>query len=278
MKILLVENRPLAGFFSNLNVILAALMVLQQSNITDYYVVWQNISYGTAEENLFDKYFYKQTNIPDDSYKVIHAIQLAQPHLHKDNSFAFNEILTKHKFFDSKPYLEAIHRSAIKTKIDLGVHVRYNMQHHYEVPSLGSFIKKISQIQQELKITDKPFFLATDHSAVISAFNAEFSLSQFIFNDNVYRPEIFEGSTDHSDWHHKVDGETLALYALQEAVSLSLCEEVLYAGSNVVGFSSAINPGRYYHLLDTKPLSAWDGGMENVKKFIKQTRRLKVQL
>jgi hypothetical protein len=274
MKILLVENRPTAGFFSNLNVLLKALMVLYQSNIYEYYVVWKNPSYGDPDENLFEKYFYKQSDLPDASFKLIHAIQLAQPHIHIDHSFFINELLHKLKFFDSKPYREAFDESVLKESLELGVHVRYNHQHHYEVPTLGTFIENIERIQKEKKTEKCPFFVATDHKAVLSAFSAHFNDSGYVCNENVYRPEFFNGNHDHIDWGIDIERDKLAKWAIQEAISLSCCKEVLYAGSNVVEFSAAINPGRYYHLLGTKALSAWDGGFGNVKKLNRQKKRI----
>jgi hypothetical protein len=267
MKIHLIEQRSGAGLFSNIDVILRALLALKESNFNDIYVDWTNPDYGDPSENLFDKFFYRQSVEPNAVMHPVHAVQLAQPLLHRDLSVLQHHLLKDLGFFDSELFKEAKARSIVTGNMALGVHVRY-VYAHYKVPSIDLYVTETKRILDELGSPNLDFFLATDHSAVVSAFLAAFEADAMRYNKNIYRSPFFE-ATNHLTWWQKKEKKELILDALQDALSLSNCEEILYAGSNVVTFSAAINPGRYYHLMPTVT-SEPDGGVDNVRLLNRQ--------
>ena len=65
MKCLVVQRRS-AGFFSDFNLIIAALTYLRENNITDFSFIWNNIYYSAnSDENLFNKFFYNSEGFFD---------------------------------------------------------------------------------------------------------------------------------------------------------------------------------------------------------------------
>jgi hypothetical protein len=271
MDLVLIENRGFTGFFSNVDVILRALIAAKNANIENIYVHWVNENYGEINENLFEKYISGPQEKPKDGAKVLHAIQLAQPLLHKDLSWQQHEVLERYGFFHSEFFEKIKNESASMENVKLGIQVRDTIE-HYERPSLSQFFEKLDDVRKELpEKNSKNFLLVTDKEAVVSAFLARYGDS-VITNPNIYRTPFFE-IFNHLDWPKSCSKEKLVSDVVRDAYALSLCEEVIYTGSNISIISAAFRPGNYYHLIDTVSNDA-DGGVNNIKKIKRGPRKL----
>jgi hypothetical protein len=271
MDLILVENRGYTGFFSNVDVILRAIISARSANIENIYVHWENENYGEAKENLFEKYISGPQKRPMDGAKVLHAIQLAQPMLYKDLSWQQHEILEQYGFFRSE-FFEKIKAESVNVEnVRLGVQVRDTIE-HYETPGIAKIFKKLDEVREGLpEKYRRNFVLVTDKTAVISAFKARYD-NDVVINSNIYRTPFFE-VFNHYDWPKNCSKDKLVADVIRDAYILSLCDEVIYSGSNIATISAAFRPGNYYHFIDTVNQDAADGGANNIRKIKRQPRR-----
>jgi hypothetical protein len=270
MDLILIEKRGFTGFFSNLDVILRAIIAARNANVENIYVYWENENYGEANENLFEKYISGPQKQPLAGAKVLHAIQLAQPILHTDLSLQQHEILDRVGFFRSPIFEKVKNESAPLKNVRLGIQVRDTIE-HYERPSLFKFFERLDEVRYESKKYGKNFFLVTDKEAVVSAFRARYG-DDVITNPNIYRTPFFE-IFNHADWPKNCSKDKLVTDVLRDAYALSLCDELIYTGSNIAIISAAFRPGNYYHFIDTISKDA-DGGFNNNRKIKRQPRKL----
>jgi hypothetical protein len=273
MKILLVENRPNVGFGSNIDVILRATVALNKMGVTDIYYHWENILYGDPGENLFDKYIKKQTKFSGVGAKMAHAIQFAQGLLHYDLSSEQHNLLRNWGFFETDLFKRIKIDALNAVDSGVGIHVRNPFNGHLEYPSISTCIEWANRILDNhyRRFLNNSLFIATDQDSAIGAFKYEYG-KKLKYNKNVFRSPFYM-EKDHGFWPDITDKSNLGYDFLLEAYALSMCKEIIYAGSNLVTFSAALSPGNYYHQIPTKSRD-WDGGFENVKKLNKQKRKL----
>ena len=271
MKIVLIENRPSVGFGSNLDVLLRATIALNKMGVTDIYYHWENVFYGEPGENLYEKYFKKQPPLTGQGVKMAHAIQFAQNLLHYDLSSEQNSLLEKWGLFETDMF-KRLKRDAVETSnAGVGVHVRNPFNAHLKYPSLDTYFQWIDKILD--RCANKNLVLVTDLDSTVGAFNYMYG-ENLKYNKKVFRtPFFYDNSFDHGEWPKITDRSKLGYDFLLEAYSLSTCQEIIYAGSNLVTISAALNPGNYFHQIPTKS-NDWDGGFENVKKLNKQKRKI----
>jgi len=247
MNYLIIENRT-EGFFSNFNLIVGSLSSLQDSQINNFYFLWNNPLYQDNRENLFDKYFYKQnieavgTKSPDSNNfkfdKVYTTIELAV-HL-----FGFvtpievfkkmNSVLKIYNYFDNETYKSCNAISAKKAKT-LGVHVRGT--DHSRHGKLLTMEYYFSKIDEKLNSNYDNLFLATDETKVVKAFEDRYGSIVFT-NSEIKRSDTMQG-IHYSNFPTK---EKLAIDVMTDAISLANCEELIFTASNVAAYVLMLNP------------------------------------
>ncbi len=250
MSYLIVENRPV-GFFSNFNLIAGALNYIRENNIDKFYVFWQNPFYQDQNYNLFDKYFFQQQPIQEFTVQKsafdlgIHI--LCEPEKEKGqlNFVPYKKLhntLKHFNYFSNPVYSECKNKAAIKQK-SLGVHVRYtDHAYHGKLLPLQDYFDAIDK-----KINDyENIFVATDEIKVIKAFSERYG-DRVYWNESVIR-------SDNSDPLHQGkyldQREKLATDVITDAISLSLCDELMLTSSNVTHYVFMLNPDLKYSKID----------------------------
>ena len=272
MKILLIENRPPAGFGSNLDVLLRATIALNRIGLTDIHYYWENLNYGAPGENLFEKYIKKQNPIDSgEEIKMAHAIQFAQDLLHYDLSIEQNNLLKDWGFFESELFKKVKKDAADTENAGVGIHIRNPINVHLVHPPLSTYFEWTERIIEKYnkKYSNQNLVLVTDQDSTIGAFKYVYG-DKLKYNKKVFRTPFFLMG-QHDTWPEWTDKFNLGYDFLLDAYLLSSCKEIIYAGSNIVTFAAALKPGNYYHQIPLKSLDA-DGGFENVKKLNKQAR------
>lgn len=255
MNYLVIENRA-EGFFSNFNLIVGSLSSLHDSEIRNFYFLWNNPLYQDKKENLFDKYFYKQNieaiaaRSPDSKKfrfdKVYTTVELAV-HL-----FSFvtpievfkkmNSVLQIYNYFDNEIYKHCNIIAAKRPKT-LGVHVRgTDHSQHGKLLTLDYYFSKIDE---KLYSNYNNLFLATDETKTVKAFVDRYGSIVFT-NSDIRRSDTMQG-IHFSNFESK---EKLAIDVMTDAASLANCEEIIFTASNVAGYVLMLNPDIKHEQID----------------------------
>lgn len=247
MKVLLIENRE-QGFFSCFNLILYSINAISKFGVKDYYVKWNNTLYQTGNENLFDKYFWKQENIPTFEFIKYSVFDIYNSKVNERFKTANKEekklveILVKNKFFEND-LIKNIFNKSFKTFNCLGVQIR-KTDHifHGQLLEDEVYIKNIDKNLDE----HSSIFLATDDKDVVKKFKNRYG-NILNINENIER---VSGKTGVHNSNFK-DKEKLAVDVLTDAFSLSCCDKILITQSNISNYVKTINPNLKYEYLDT---------------------------
>jgi hypothetical protein len=246
MKCLVVQRR-LAGFFSDFNLITAALTYLRENNITDFSFIWNNIYYSTnSHENLFDKFFFKTTEF--ENYDAVYDIGDIGGTLFKHFNeheiwVRANETLKHFNYFDNSVY-KRCYDQCYKSANTLGIHVRGT--DHSAHGGLLDITYYFDQV--DAKLSNNKFesiFLATDEYRVVDQFINRYGDIVKV-NPNITRSNTQQG-VHYSNFTNK---EELAEEVLTDAISLSNCDHILITSSNVSGYTLCINPNIGHTYID----------------------------
>lgn len=257
MSYLIVENRPV-GFFSNFNLIAGSLNYIRENNIDKFYVFWQNPFYQDQNYNLFDKYFFQQQPIQEFTVQksafdlgidINCENTITQPR-EKGSSNCLNllpskklhDTLKHFNYFENKIYKNCKNVCAKKTK-SLGVHVRQT-DHKYH-GTLLELEKYFDEIDKKINDYDN-IFLATDEIKIIELFEQKYQ-NKIYFNKNIIRSDNSDPIHQGKYFHHR---EKLAIDVITDAISLSLCDEVIITSSNVISYVFMLNPDIKYSKID----------------------------
>lgn len=243
----LIEQKRNVGFFSDFNLITAALTRLRENNIKDFSFIWNNILYSdNTNENLFNKYFFDTQEY--DNYDVVYDIG--------DIAFGFfthfneheiwlraNETLNYFNYFNN-PVYKNCYEKCFKADNVLGVHVRGT--DHGEHGSLIDIDYYFKQIDAELE-TNKfnSIFLATDENRIVDQFVTRYS-SIVKVNSDITRSNTNQG-IHFSNFTNK---SQLAEEVLLDAISLANCKNIIITSSNVSSYTLCINPNVEYTFID----------------------------
>jgi hypothetical protein len=248
---LVVQNRPV-GFFSNFNTIVATLFHLEQQGINDIVVKWENELYQNHLYNLFDEFFLEQRYYPYASItnnKITNFCDATLTgagyfdfRLNKEKLMLFNNILMKYKHFESRAYLECKKNVFIKPKT-LGVHIRKT--DHSEHGSILNTEKFTNLIDEKLNYGEvEHVFLMTDDFYTYNYFKQKYNES--LITNDVYR------STTNIAVHHGTfpNKRRLAYDVLTDAISMTLCEQIIVTSSNISSYILMSNPQIEFTQLD----------------------------
>jgi len=245
-KILVIEDR-VVGFFSNVLVIIGALARLSQLGITKdrYSFKWNNQLYQSDDENLFDKYLFKNHDDTSCTHSI-KAIDLQLPNeffLTDARRTLLHETLEANSYFSNSIYKSLKVNSPVLGRT-LGLHVR-GMDHsqHGEILNIHLILE---HVDNELKSQDySSIFIATDEEKIIKLFSQRYG-GILTYNHNITRSST--NNAIHFSNHQ--DKEKLAMDVLLDSISLSLCSKILITSSNVSGFSLILNKDLNYKYMD----------------------------
>ena len=246
MKHLIIQKRS-SGFFSDFNLIVAALTHLRENHIEDFSFIWNNIYYSTnINENLFNKYFFKSKEY--EAYDVIYDIGDIGgnffSHFNEQSIWdRANKTLCYYNYFTNPLYLECYNK-CFKADNCLGVHVRGT--DHYQHGALLDLPFYFKKIDEKLNTGDfKKLFLATDEERIVQQFINKYG--DFVnINSNITRSSTCQGI----HLSNLINKEQLAIDVLIDAISLANCEEILITSSNVSGYTLCVNPKIKYSYID----------------------------
>jgi hypothetical protein len=246
MKCLVIQKRS-AGFFSDFNLITAALTYLRENNINDFSFIWNNIYYtDDINENLFNKFFFDVKVY--DNYDVIYDITAIGGNLFKhvndhETWVRANETLKHFNYFNNPIYKNCYDKCYKSDKV-LGVHVRGT--DHVAHGSLLDINYYFEQIDEKLA-TGKfnSIFLATDENKIVEKFFVKYS-DRVKVNANITRSDTQQG-IHYSNFANK---SQLAEEVLIDAISLANCDHMLVTSSNVSGYTLCINPNVSHTFID----------------------------
>jgi len=248
----LVLQQRNAGFFSDFNLIVVCLKYFYDNKIEDFNIYWTNELYQTTQENMFDSFFFKNKRIHkfSDQFDVVHNAGDLGGTLFKQ----FNEhsvfvdthnVLAHYNYFQNFIFLKCKQNAASK-KNSLGVHIRRTDHHqHYPLLDLNYYISYIKNKLAENVHAN--VFIATDEIFVIDCLQKEFGDKVF-FNTEINRST--NQTAIHSGTNGFQDKHKLALDVLTDAISLSMCDEILVTSSNVSAYSLMVNPHIKYTFID----------------------------
>jgi hypothetical protein len=247
MSYLLIEMRT-GGLMSCFNLVTASLNYLNENKITDFYILWQNSSYQTTNENLFDKFFYQQSppkqkydniiNIFDIGEKVFSPITNVEVYIH------LNKILNLYNYFSNPIYNEIYTICAYKPK-SIGVHVR-RTDHgiHGDILPNEYYFEKIDANLASGKYEN--IFLATDEYIIVEDFKKRYGDLLYTnsnitrSNNNVTIPQC-----------NYLEKDKLAIDIFKEGISLSRCDKMIFTSSNIPSYVRLVNPGIDAEQIDT---------------------------
>jgi hypothetical protein len=245
-KILIVEDR-IVGFFSGMNVILGALARLSQLGFTrdQYSFLWSNRLYQTNNENLFEKYFFKNHENSGCTHSI-KAINIGLPadfFLNEESRHLMHDILVKNAYFSNEIY-QQIKASSIITGQTLGVHIR-GTDHtmHGKILGIDAIIKNINYELNHFQYEN--IFVATDESANLNLLIRQYG-TKIIYNQKITRSE----NRNAIHFSNYEDREKLATDVLLDCISLSSCHKILITSSNVSSFALVLNKNLMYHYMD----------------------------
>lgn len=247
MSYLLVENRT-GGLMSCFNLITASLNYLNENNITDFYILWQSATYQTTNENLFDKFFYKQQppqkqfenviSVFDLSHQVFTPITPIEKYIH------LNKVLKMYKYFENPIYKEVYEICAHKPK-SLGVHVR-RTDHgiHGDILPNEYYFEKIDSNLKTGKYEN--IFLATDEYVIVDDFKKK-------YGDILYTNENITRSSNNVTipFCNYPEKDKLAIDIFKEGISLSKCDKMIFTSSNIPSYVRLVNPEIEAEQIDT---------------------------
>lgn len=246
MKCLVVQKRS-AGFFSDFNLVTAALTYLRENNIVDFTFIWNNIYYSAnSSENLFNKFFFKTVEF--ENYDAIYDIGDIGGHLFKHFNeheiwLRANKTLKHFNYFDNPVYKKCYEQCYKSTNV-LGIHVRGT--DHAAHGQLLDIEYYFSQVDKQLLTNKFEFiFLATDEYKIIDQFINRYG-DKVKVNSNIRRSDNNQG-IHYSNFTNKED---LAEEVMRDAISLANCDHILITSSNVSGYTLCINPHVGYTYID----------------------------
>lgn len=247
MSYLLIENRT-GGLMSCFNLITASLNYLNESKITDFYILWQSSTYQTTNENLFDKFFYQQPppkqrydhviSVFDLAHKTYSPITPVEVYVH------LNKILQTYNYFENPIYKEIYNTCAHKPK-SLGVHVRRTDHSiHGDILPNEYYFEKIDANLRSGRYEN--IFLATDEYVIVEAFKAK-------YGDMLYTNENITRSSNNVTipFCNYADKDKLAIDIFKEGISLSKCDKLVFTSSNIPSYVRLVNPGIDAEQIDT---------------------------
>jgi hypothetical protein len=249
MTHLLLQQRNV-GFYSDFNLILASLLFYYKNEIEEFNVYWTNNLYQKHTVNLFDKYFFKNKKIcqfsnqfdivqtaADVGYDVYKAVT-------SHNTFVeLYNVLKHYNYFENEQYINCKQKCTAQSN-SLGVHIRGtdHIQHGQLLPLSYYF----QEIDKKLKQNKRDvIFLATDEEKTIEQF-------ALYYKDSViYNQDIRRSNTDNAIHYSRFkDKEKLIYDVMRDAISLSLCDEILITSSNVSAHAVTLNPSIQYSYID----------------------------
>ena len=244
MGYIINQNRAV-GFFSSFNIVVGALKCLSDNSATDFYVNWQNPLYQTDQQNLFDKYFYKQ-NIPEaigDEYDAVEIGNIYEPTFDQQLFLELNKILHRYNYFNNDIYRQCA-SSCISLENCLGVHVRGTDHHqHGELLTVEAYFVAIDK-----KLIEGAFeniLLITDEEPLVNRFRQR-------YGDKLHTNVGISRSTTGTAIHYEgfADLEKLVLEVMSDAISLSKCKEIIITASNVAAYALMLNPHIKFNQID----------------------------
>lgn len=242
------------GFFSDFNTISACLHYLRINEIRDFKVTWNNYFLQSEECNLFDRYFFQSKSY--DYYDIhTHANSFWSPngfwkHTNEHSTYVdIHETLRYFGYFNSDPYLSRKERIEKSNTIDdntLGVHIR-RTDHilHGNYTEIEKYIDQINRGLNDSKYSK--VFLATDDQNVLLDLKSLYG-DALVYHSDMIRS--FDGTPVHLDFVRK-DKEKIAEDAYLEAITLSMCKEIIVTSSNLSAFSIYCNPNVKYNFVDS---------------------------
>ena len=246
MKCLVVQRRS-AGFFSDFNLIIAALTYLRENNITDFSFIWNNIYYSAnSDENLFNKFFYKTADHEnyDTVYDICDIGGTLFKHFNEHEVWVrANETLKHFKYFDN-PIYKKCYKQCYKSDKVLGVHVR-GTDHiaHGDLLDINYYFNQIDKKLSTGKF--ESIFLATDEYKVVDQFINKYGNIVKV-NPNITRSNNQQGI----HYSNFINKEELAEEVMRDAISLANCAHILITSSNVSGYTLCINPSVDHTYID----------------------------
>ena len=152
--------------------------------------------------------------------------------------------IIKHFNYFENPYYQTLKSNCAKRDNCLGVHVRgTDHWRHGPIVDLDTYFKFIDRKLFEESYTN--IFLATDEVRVVQGFQSRYGDKVFT-NDEILRSETADG-IHLSGVPNK---EKLIEDVMLDAISLSLCDEILITSSNVSGYALTVNPFIKYTFID----------------------------
>jgi hypothetical protein len=249
MTYLLLQQRNV-GFYSDFNLILASLLFYYKKEIEEFNVYWTNNLYQEHIANLFDKYFFKNKKIhqfsnqfdiiqtaADVGYDVYKAVTSHSTFVELHN------VLKYYNYFKNEQYVNCKQKCVTHSN-SIGVHIRGtdHIQHGQLLP-LSYYFQEINKKLEQNK--RDVIFLATDEENIIEQFTAYYK-DCVIFNQDIYRSKT-NNAIHYSGFKDK---EKLIYDVMYDAISLSLCDEILITASNVSAHAITLNPSIQYSYID----------------------------
>lgn len=241
----LIKQHRAVGFFSSFNIIVAALKFVYDNKIDNFFVDWKNSLYQTDEKNLFDTYFYKQS--PPNKIDYIHnATEMGYIYtsiFDRALLLELNNILKVYGHMDNNIYKKC-KDDCIKIENCLGVHVR-GTDHWQHGPLLNAeyYFKKIDE---KLNLESyKNILLITDENKNIEIFKNKYG-DIIHTNNNIFRSSN-ETAIHYSNFSNL---DKLVQDVMIDAISLSMCDEILVTSSNVSAYTLMLNPTIKFEQID----------------------------
>lgn len=246
MRCLIIQRR-FAGFFSDFNLITAALTYLRENNVTDFSFIWNNSCYSTHNgENLFNKFFFKASEF--EKYDVVYDITDIGCSLFKhfndhETWVRANKTLKHFNYFDNLIY-KRCYDKCYKSASTLGVHVRgTDHKLHGDLLDIKYYFDRI-----DAELATNRFdsiFLATDEHRIVEQFIDRYG------NIVKVNSDITRSSTEQSiHYSNFLNRDQLAEEVLRDAISLANCSHILITSSNVSGYTLCINPSVSHTFID----------------------------
>jgi hypothetical protein len=244
MKYIINQNRPV-GFFSSFNIIVGALKHLHDNSKSNFYIHWKNSLYQKDNKNLFDKYFYEQDTIIEDGehYEATDIGNIYDTTFNKELFLELNKILKLYKHFDNEIYKKC-YDSCIKLDNCLGIHVRGTDHYqHGKLLDIEDYFKAIDNKMSKNKYNK--ILIITDEQEKINLFEQRYG-NILHLNKNVQRSN--NSTAIHFTGFNDLD--KLVTDVMSDAISLSMCEEIIITSSNVAGYALMINPNIKFNQID----------------------------
>jgi hypothetical protein len=252
LKYCIKQHQP-TGFFSDFNTILACLHYFLKNDVKNFSAIWHNDYIQSSQYNMFNKFFF--TTPIFDSYDVIDAPASISGSFWKcfnehETYVDINKTLKHYNYFENPIYKQIVEdnnkRQFIPSKT-LGVHIR-GTDHTQHGPLL-TLDYYLDQIYKKIKENNyKQVFIATDENRVIEFFK-KCAGKCLIYHEDVIRSQ--DGRAFHTNLSLTPDQkDKLPIDILKEAITLSMCDEILVTSSNVSAYSIYIRPEIKYTFID----------------------------